>query len=36
VRGRFSARRFSGTIGSGGRHLRLETVNGSIRLRRGS
>jgi len=30
------ARRFSGTIGSGGRHLRLETVNGSIRLRRGS
>lgn len=36
VRGRFSARRFSGSIGGGGRQLRLETVNGSIRLRRGS
>ena len=35
VRGRFSARRFSGSVGSGGRELRLETVNGSIRLRRG-
>ena len=34
VQGRFSARRFSGTIGGGGRQLRLETVNGSIRLRR--
>lgn len=36
VQGRFSARRFHGTIGGGGRELRLETVNGSIRLRRGS
>ncbi|MBI2402976.1 MAG: DUF4097 family beta strand repeat protein [Gemmatimonadetes bacterium] len=36
VQGRFSARRFRGTIGGGGRELRLETVNGSIRLRRPS
>ncbi len=36
VQGRFSARHFSGTIGEGGRTLRLETVNGSIQLRRGS
>ncbi len=35
VRGRFSAKHFSGTIGEGGRTLRLETVNGSIQLRRG-
>ena len=34
VQGRFSARRFRGTIGNGGRELRLGTVNGSIRLRR--
>jgi hypothetical protein len=34
VQGRFSARRFTGTIGNGGRQLRLETVNGSIELRR--
>jgi hypothetical protein len=33
VRGRFSSRRLSGTIGDGGRRLWLETVNGSIRLR---
>ena len=36
VRGRFSRRRLSGTIGGGGRELNLETVNGSIRLRRSS
>ncbi len=34
VQGRFSAKQFSGTIGDGGRRLRLETVNGSIRLLR--
>jgi DUF4097 and DUF4098 domain-containing protein YvlB len=34
VRGKFSGRRVSGTLGSGGRELRLETVNGSIRLRK--
>jgi hypothetical protein len=34
VKGKFSSRRLSGTIGSGGRELRLETVNGSIRLKR--
>ena len=34
VSGRFSARRLNGTIGSGGRTLALETVNGSINLRR--
>ncbi len=33
VSGRFSPRRLSGRIGQGGRGLRLETVNGSIRLR---
>ena len=32
VNGRMSPRHISGTIGSGGRHLELETVNGSIRL----
>ena len=36
VQGRFSARRFRGTVGGGGRRLELEPVNGSIRLRRGS
>ena len=35
VKGRFSRRSLSGTIGGGGRDLRLETVNGSIRLRKG-
>lgn len=35
VSGRFSSRKMSGTIGSGGRALDLETVNGSIRLKRG-
>lgn len=34
VKGKLSSRRLSGTIGSGGRELKLETVNGSIRLRR--
>ena len=33
VRGRFSGRRLTGTIGDGGRELWLETVNGAIRLR---
>ncbi len=32
---RLSRRRLSGTIGSGGRPLTLDTVNGSIRIRRG-
>jgi hypothetical protein len=32
VTGRVSRRRMSGTIGGGGRKLRLETVNGAIRL----
>lgn len=34
VKGKIGHRRLSGTIGSGGRELRLSTVNGSIRLRR--
>lgn len=34
VNGRMTARRISGTIGRGGRQLDLETVNGSIRLRK--
>jgi hypothetical protein len=36
VRGRFGPRRMTGTIGSGGRELELETVNGGIEIRRGS
>ena len=32
--GRISRRHLQGTIGSGGRRLDLETVNGSVRLRR--
>ena len=36
VSGTFSRRRLSGTVGGGGRDLRLETVNGSVRLRRAS
>lgn len=32
VQGRFSRRSFRGTIGDGGRDLRLSTVNGNIRL----
>lgn len=34
VQGRILRRRLSGTIGAGGRQLDLETVNGSIELRR--
>jgi DUF4097 and DUF4098 domain-containing protein YvlB len=34
VRGRFGPRRVSGTIGNGGRALSLNTVNGSIEIRR--
>ena len=34
VSGRFGSRRLNGTIGNGGRELRLKTVNGAIRLRR--
>lgn len=35
VTGRFGPRHVSGTIGSGGRDLALETVNGAIHIRRG-
>lgn len=34
VTGRFSRRRMHGTIGGGGRQLRLKTVNGSVHLKR--
>jgi putative adhesin len=34
VTGKFGPRRLNGTIGGGGRTLELETVNGSVRLRR--
>jgi hypothetical protein len=34
VQGRFGSRSLRGTIGSGGRDLELETVNGSIKLRK--
>lgn len=36
VTGRFGPRRLNGRIGSGGRTLSLETVNGAIRIRRAS
>ena len=36
VTGTFSKRRLNGTVGAGGRDLRLETVNGSVQLRRAS
>lgn len=36
IQGRWGPRRLHGTIGDGGPRLRLETVNGGIRLRRGS
>jgi hypothetical protein len=36
VNGRWGPRRMSGTIGKGGRTLELETVNGSIEIKRGS
>jgi hypothetical protein len=34
VQGKFGARTLKGTIGDGGRDLELETVNGSIRIRK--
>jgi hypothetical protein len=34
VTGRFSKRHLTGTIGGGGRELRLKTVNGSVSIRR--
>lgn len=36
VRGKFGPRSMTGTIGSGGRELELETVNGGIEIRRGT
>jgi Putative adhesin len=36
VSGRFSQRRLRGTIGAGGRALSLSTVNGEIKLKRGT
>lgn len=36
VQGSFSRRHLSGTIGGGGRTLQLETVNGSVNIRRAS
>lgn len=36
ITGRFSQRRLRGTIGSGGRALSLSTVNGEIRLKKGT
>jgi DUF4097 and DUF4098 domain-containing protein YvlB len=36
IRGTFSRRHMSGTIGGGGRSLQLETVNGSVNIRRAS
>jgi hypothetical protein len=36
VTGRFGKRHLSGTIGGGGRGLRLETVNGGVQIRRAS
>jgi len=36
VQGRFSSREIRGVLGNGGRRLEIATVNGSIRLRRGS
>lgn len=35
VKGRFSMKNMKGTIGSGGRELEMETVNGSIHLKSG-
>ena len=34
ISGRFGPRRAEGTIGRGGREIEMETVNGSIELRR--
>jgi len=36
IKGKFGSKRISGTIGGGGRELALETVNGSIRLKKRS
>src|SRR5882672_6788731 len=36
ISGRFSHRRLRGTIGAGGRSLNLSTVNGEIRLKKGT
>ena len=36
VQGTFSRRHMTGTIGGGGRSLQLETVNGSVQIRRAS
>jgi DUF4097 and DUF4098 domain-containing protein YvlB len=36
ISGRFSQRRLRGTIGAGGRGLNLSTVNGEIRLKKGT
>ncbi len=36
VSGKFGPRRVRGTIGAGGRTLSLSTVNGEIRLRKGT
>jgi hypothetical protein len=36
VQGRLGTKRVSGTIGNGGRVLHLETVNGNIKLRKGT
>jgi hypothetical protein len=36
VQGRFSRKHLNGTIGSGGRQLKLKTVNGNVQLRRAS
>lgn len=36
VRGRINPRRIRGSIGDGGAELEIETVNGSVRLRRGT
>jgi hypothetical protein len=36
VQGTFSKRHMTGTVGGGGRELRLETVNGSVQIRRAS
>jgi len=36
ITGRFSNRRIRGTIGAGGRALSLSTVNGEIRLKKGT
>jgi DUF4097 and DUF4098 domain-containing protein YvlB len=36
VTGRLGPRRVTGTIGAGGRELALRTVNGNIKLRKGS